>query len=142
MSKSLDSAFILETLALFPKEYFLENLAVRADGSILVTVLNKGELWCVPNPNGELPVTPVLVETLDNLPMGIVEVEPDVFYVCTLVEPTLERFDMRGWTPGTPVKRERVLTFPAPAKRLNGACLIGPNVLAIADGAAGACQQV
>jgi hypothetical protein len=30
----------LTTIAYFPEQFFLENLAVRADGSILVTVLN------------------------------------------------------------------------------------------------------
>lgn len=139
---SRNSAFTLETLAFFPEKYFLENLAVRADGSILVTAMNTGELWCVPRPNGAIPVAPVLVATLDNLPMGIVEIEPDIFYICTLVEPTLERLDMRGWIPGAPVNQERVLSFPAPAKRLNGACLIGPNVLAIADCAAGLIWRV
>jgi hypothetical protein len=35
----------LATVATFPKNYFLENLAVRADNSILVTALNHKELW-------------------------------------------------------------------------------------------------
>jgi hypothetical protein len=35
----------------------LENLAVRADGSILVTVLNHKQLWYVPAPDGGPPVT-------------------------------------------------------------------------------------
>src|SRR5262249_38732421 len=35
----------LTTVAQFPVGYFLENVAVRADGSMLVTVLNKKELW-------------------------------------------------------------------------------------------------
>jgi hypothetical protein len=38
----------LATVATFPKNYFLENLAVRADNSILVTALNHKELWYVP----------------------------------------------------------------------------------------------
>jgi len=136
-TSSSNSVFSLETIALFPKNYFLENLAVRSDGSILVSAMNVGELWYIPHPASKLPVTPVLVDKIANLPMGIVEIEPDIFYITTLAEPTLERFDMRGWTPGTPIKRERVLTLLAPAMRLNGACLIGPNVVAIADCAAG-----
>ena len=67
--------------------------------------------------------------------MGIAEAEPDVFYISTLLESTVERVDLRGWTPGFPVQRVRALSFPAAAKRLNGACLLSPNVLAIADGA-------
>ena len=34
----------LNTVATFPKNYFLENLAVRSDNSVLVTVLNHKEL--------------------------------------------------------------------------------------------------
>jgi hypothetical protein len=40
----------LTVIAEFPKHYFLENLAVRSDGSILVTAFNKKELWCVHRP--------------------------------------------------------------------------------------------
>ena len=137
MSKSRTSSFKVETAALFPKSYFLENLVVRADGSTLVTATNQGELWYVPNASGELPVTPVLLDKLDGLPMGIVEVEPDVFCVCTMGEAAVERYDLRGWTPGNPVTRERVFTFPTSASGLNGVCLLGPNVLLIADGTAG-----
>ena len=137
MSASLSSSFTVETAALFPKSYFLENLIARADGSVLVTVTNQGELWYVPNASGELPVTPLLIDTLDGLPMGIVEVEPDVVCVCTMGEAAVERYDLRGWTPGTPVTRERVFTFPTSASGLNGACLLGPNVILIADGTAG-----
>jgi hypothetical protein len=38
----------LSTLASFPKGYFLENLAVRADNSILVTSIKTHELWWFP----------------------------------------------------------------------------------------------
>jgi len=61
----------MTTVATFPEHFFLENLAVRADGSILVTVLNHKQLWHVPAPDGELPATPVLVHTFDHFAMGI-----------------------------------------------------------------------
>jgi hypothetical protein len=35
----------LTKVAEFPKNYFLENLAVRSDNSILITVMNHSELW-------------------------------------------------------------------------------------------------
>jgi hypothetical protein len=38
----------LTTIATFPKNYFLENLVVRSDNSILITALNHTELWYVP----------------------------------------------------------------------------------------------
>ena len=40
----------LEVVSEFPKGYFLENLAVRTDGSILVSAMNKSELWYIPAP--------------------------------------------------------------------------------------------
>lgn len=141
-SNVVESSFSVEIAARFPKGYFLENLVVRSDGSILVTAVNKGELWYVPAPYGELPAVPILVDTLDGLPMGIVEAEHNVFYVGTLGEASLERYDLRGWTAGEPMKRERVLSFPVSASGLNGMCLLAPNVLLIADGSAGLIWRV
>ena len=136
-SNLVESSFSVDIAARFPEGYFLENLVVRTDGSILVTAVNKGELWYVPASSEGLPAEPVLVDTLDGLPMGIVEAEPDVFYVGTLGDASLERYDLREWTPGEPVQREQVLTFPTSASGLNGICLLAPNVLLIADGSAG-----
>jgi hypothetical protein len=70
--------------------------------------------------------------------MGIVEVEPDIFYVCTSNlytshESYLHRLDMRDWSPGKPVRLEVVLEFPEPVRGLNGSCLIAPNTILIAD---------
>src|SRR5580700_1790075 len=71
----------LSIVAAFPKNYFLENLAIRADNSVLVTALNHKELWYVPSsPNG-IEVAPQLLFTFPHLAMGIVEVVPDVFYI-------------------------------------------------------------
>jgi hypothetical protein len=133
----------LTTVATFPENYFLENLAVRADGSILVTVLNHNQLWYVPAPNGGQPVTPTLVHTFDQLALGIVEAEPDIFYVSTAEAKgaALERFDMRGWVPGAPVQHTRVLTFDRPAG-LNGSCLLAPRVILLADSLAGLIWRV
>lgn len=51
----------LSTVATFPKNYFLENLAVRSDNSVLLTVLNHKELWYVPSSDDEQPVEPELL---------------------------------------------------------------------------------
>ena len=118
MPKQPHASFTLETAALFPDTYFLENLITRADSSALVTVTNKGELWWVPNASGSLPVTPLLIDTLESLPMGIVEIEPDVIFVCTIGNAAVERYDLRGWKPGESVSRERVFTFPTSASGL------------------------
>jgi len=131
----------LTTIASFPQHFFLENLAVRADGSILVTVLNHKQLWYVPAPDGSQSVTPVLVHTFDGFAMGIVETQPDIFYVSTVNPTTLQRLDMCGWAPDAPVKPTRILTFDQPAA-LNGACLMAPRIILLADSLAGLIWRV
>jgi hypothetical protein len=131
----------ITTIASFPENFFLENLAVRADGSILVTVLNHKQLWYLPAPNGGQPVAPALVHTFDQFATGIAETEPDIFYVSTATRGSLERFDFRGWEPRTPLRPTRVLTFDEPAG-LNGSCVIAPGVLLLADSLAGVIWRV
>ncbi|HWS93055.1 MAG TPA: hypothetical protein VN306_11365 [Mycobacterium sp.] len=132
----------LATVATFPEQFFLENIAVRRDGSILVTVLNRKELWYIPAPGADLPVEPILVHTFDYPTMGIVETEPDIFYVCTFGIATLERIDMRHWTPGARADATRVLTFDQSGAVLNGCCLIAPRIILIADSVAGLIWRV
>jgi hypothetical protein len=143
----------LTTIDSFPAHYFLESLAVRADGSILVTVANRDELWYVPAA-AEGPVDPVLLSTFAHSAMGIIEVTPDVFYLATSPvveyqaavlagrsytspESYLHRLDLRGWAPGQPLKAEAVLQLPETARGLNGSCLIAPGIVLIADCFAG-----
>src|ERR1700761_7889431 len=100
-------AVTLTPVAHFPEKYFLENLAVRADGSVLITAVLQKELWCVPVPEAAAEVSPVLVHTFDYLVMGIVEAEPDVFIVCVTdryatPQSYLARVDLNGWTHGDP----------------------------------------
>ena len=117
MRSSAESTRVkLSAVATFPKNYFLENLAVRSDNSILVTVLNHNELWFVPSSNDEQPVEPELLFTFSHPAMGIVEVEPDVFYIAasdiyTWKESYLYRLDLNGWKPGQAVHPESVLRF-------------------------------
>ena len=132
----------LVTVAQFPEKFFLENIAVRCDGSVLVTVLNRKELWYVPAPGAELPVEPILAHTFEHTVMGIVETEPDVFYVCTVGIATLERIDLRHWTPGAPMNTTRVLTFDQSGAFLNGCCLIAPRIILIADSVGGLIWRV
>ena len=75
-------AVMLTPVAYFPKGYFLENLAVRSNGSVLVSSLLTKELWCVPGPEPSLDAPPVLVHTFEDLVFSIVEVEPEVFIIC------------------------------------------------------------
>ena len=130
----------LTIVAEFPEGYFLENLAVRDDGSTLVTAMNKKELWLVPAPQRDEAVTPHLLHTFDMMTMFVVETDPDVFIVATADvyrtrEAKLHRLDLRGWTAGQPLDPVCILHFPEPHVGLNGGCLVAPRVL-LAAGAA------
>lgn len=133
-------------VARFPEKYFLENLVVRADGSVLITAVLQKELWCVPGPAHTL-TDPVLVHAFDHPVTGIVEAEPGIFILSltegyTTHESCLVRIDLRGWTPGTAVIPEEILTFGDRVRALNGSCLLGPGVLAVADCFAGLIWRV
>ncbi len=133
-------------VAYFPEKYFLENLAVRADGSVLITAVLQKELWHVPAPARTL-TDPVLVHRFDHPVTGIAEVEPGVFVLSltegyTTHESHLVRLDLRGWAPGTPVAPEVIFTFDDRVRALNGSCLLGPGVLAVADCFAGLIWRV
>ncbi|OBG24614.1 hypothetical protein [Mycobacterium sp. 852002-51057_SCH5723018] len=134
-------------VAFFPKEYFLENLAVRADGSILITAVLQKELWSVPAAQPGAVVEPILVHRFDHPVTGIVEITPDVFVISlteayTTGESLLVAVDLTGWVPGEPVDPRIVYRFDERAHGLNGTCLLGPGVLAIADCFAGLVWRV
>jgi hypothetical protein len=128
----------LVTVAQFPTQYFLENLAVRGDNSVLINVANQKELWYVPPADGDQQVEPIRLHTYKENGAGIVEIEPDVFLlftgnVYTTHESFLHRLDLRHWKPGTPIAPELVCQFPERARGVNGACLLGPRVVLVAD---------
>jgi hypothetical protein len=140
-------AAALTPVAYFPERYFLENLAVRADGSVLITALLQQELWLVPDAPSGLVASPILVHRFDHPVTGIVEVEPDVFVVSltdgyTTHESHLARIDLAGWSPGDPVAPEIIFTFDERVRAVNGSCLLGPGVLAVADCFAGLIWRV
>ena len=128
----------LTTIAEFPKRYFLENLAVREDDSILVTAMSHKELWYVPPPVRDGKVEPARIHTFDAPTTGLAEVEPNVFLMLagnlyTTHESFIYKIDLRGWKPGSPVTPELFCRFPSEARGLNGCCLVKPGVLLVAD---------
>jgi hypothetical protein len=132
----------LTTVAVFPRYYSLDDLAVRRDGSILVTAAWRRELWYIPPAGTRAPAEPVLVHTFDQLASGLVETQPDVFHVSTSDghqghESFLHRLDLRRWNPGEPVRAETVLRFGGPVGGLAGSCLLAPGVILLADSLAG-----
>ena len=174
----------LTTVVEFPPGFVMENLVVRSDNSMLLTVWNleklaklsgspllvkvlnhrhlaklsgnpllvkvlnqSGELWFVPSPETAVPVEPLKLSRFGISPSGIVETEPDVFYIATgkfyhTNEAFLQRLDLRGWVPGTAVKPERVFQFPKTVRALNGSCLVAPGVILLADSFAGLIWRV
>ena len=76
---SLPGSALLHTVYEFPNETWVENLAIRSNGNILVTLIQKPEVWEL-DPHAE-PVTPRLLYGFPDAisVLGIVEVEHDVF---------------------------------------------------------------
>jgi sugar lactone lactonase YvrE len=137
----------LTTIAEFPAGCVLENFVVRSDNSMLVTVANRCELWFVPSLDTAIPIEPLKLFTFAAHPTGIVETEPDVFYISTgkfynSDEAYLQRLDLRGWKPGAAVHPEQVLQFPRQVRGLNGSCLVAPGVMLLADSFAGLIWRV
>jgi hypothetical protein len=130
----------LMVAAEFPERFFLENLAVRRDGSMLVTVLNRKELWFVPVPDGARPAQPVPLHDFEFNTTFVVERQPDRFLhgvadVYDTHQARLYEIDLTGWSPGNAITPRLVLELPRPWAGLNGACFVAPNVL-LAAGAA------
>ena len=128
----------LTTVALFPAKSFLENLVVRHDNSVLVTCVTTKELFYVPRWSGTGMVEPVRLHRFEQLPTGVIEIEPDLFLICTsnlytTHESFLYRLDLRDWQTGSPVTPELVFRFPDNARGLNGMCLLAPGVALVAD---------
>ena len=147
MSHNMAPPARVRTVATFPKEYFLENLAVRADNSVLLTAMNRKELWYVPPAPDGGEVAAVCVHTFDVLPTGLAEIAPDVFLMLagnlyTTHESFVYKIDLRGWTVGAPIKPALFCRFPDEARGPNGCCLLAPGVLLVADCFAGLIWRV
>ena len=128
----------LKTVAEFPREYFLENLAVREDNSVLVTAMNHKELWFVPPVDGDTQVQPMRLHTFDTPTTGLAEIEPDVFLMLagnlyTTHESFIYKIDLRRWTPGHPIEPELLCRITSEASGRNGCSRLKPGVLLVAD---------
>jgi hypothetical protein len=131
----------LTTVASFPANYFLENFALRADNSVLITAMNHREPWYVPPAAATGIAKPILLHTFEQLTMSLTEVEPDVLYLVTSNvytdhKSSLHRIDLRKWRAGDPIQLQKVMDFPNEARSLNGSCLVGPRTILVADSAA------
>lgn len=129
----------LTVVAEFPEHFLLENIVVRADGSMLITVVNRKELWYVPAPGNSQPVQPRLLCSFEFNATFIVEWKPERFLVGVADvyqtrQARLYEIDLTAWSPGAPTRPRLVLEFPKPWVGLNGAAFVVPNVM-IAAGA-------
>jgi len=134
----------------FPNGTWVENLAVRSNGQILVTLLNTPRIYQV-DPTLKHPAA--LVHTFSSYLgcLGIAELQPDVFYVVTSNFSTLTlqtapgsfsvwKVNMTGFLPGcTSPAASKVADFPQ-SSLFNGMTALDPSsgILLIADSGAGA----
>lgn len=135
----------------FPNGTWVESLAVRGNGQILTTILSSSQVYQV-DPSKKTPAT--LVHTFESFRgcLGIVELQPDIFYVVvgnvtsqvfpdTAGSFTVWELDMRKFVPGrAPATVTKKATFPQ-SVFLNGITTINPfssSILLIADSGAGA----
>ena len=137
----------LSVVAEFPEHFFLENIAVRGDNSLLVTVANRRELYYVPPPREASTVAPLLLHRFGELAAGIAEFDPDLFAVLTgnvytTHDNYLHRLDLRGWRPGMPATPERILAFPQAMLGANGCCAASSRTLFAADTFGGAIWRI
>lgn len=73
-----DDFLPVTTVHAFPVNTFIENIAVRRSGQLLLTIHNKGELIQL-DPNSE--AAPCSVHVFPTGVCGIVEMQDDVFYI-------------------------------------------------------------
>jgi hypothetical protein len=81
MSLQREPKVQLSVAAQFPMHFFLENIALRGDNSMLITVVTRNELYYVPPPSRTGPVEPVLLHTFGEMVTGIAELAGDVFVI-------------------------------------------------------------
>jgi hypothetical protein len=89
----LDPALPSKVVHQFPFPTWIENIAVRSNGDLLLTVLTAPELYLMKPSN---PEEPVLVHRFDEVSAltGIIEIMDDVFYVAG------GNFTLQPWSTG------------------------------------------
>lgn len=136
----------VEVIYEFPPGTFLENIAVRRNGQILTTVATAPEIYQV-DPSGKRD--PILLYSFPATTVtGIVELQPDVFYVATGNSSSdgpfgtvtgsfaVWKLNLRPFSIslGKPAEVTKIVTFPK-ARLLNGVAVLDhrKGLLLIAD---------
>jgi hypothetical protein len=146
---------IIHTRYQFPNETWVENLAVRSNGNVLITLLSSPEVWEV-DPSEEDSAKLVFHFPGALSALGIAELQPDIFVVAVgnITLPAIEsepgsysawKIDMR-YQPRHRRKQQRtqsprvskIADIPQ-AHFLNGLCSLPgqPNTFLLADSAQG-----
>jgi hypothetical protein len=146
-----DDFLPVTTVHAFPINTFIENIAVRRTGQLLLTVHNKGELIQL-DPNSE--AVPCLVHVFPTGVCGIVEVQDDIFYIScgTIGEKgswAIYKVDMSTFKADasgnvqTPAKITKHVDVPD-ALFLNGSALLNSSsgTILLADSILGAVYSV
>jgi hypothetical protein len=134
--RSTSTSNAVHTIYEFPNETWIENIAVRANGNLLLTLISTPSLYelnpLIPNPEAKLihsfpPFTSLL---------GISEIQPDVFAVIAGNWSTTTFTTTNGsysvWKvdlntpPHSPAKTEKIASIPE-ASFLNGMTLLSPS---------------
>lgn len=141
----------VETIHEFSQNYFLENIAIRSNGGVLVTVHNRNELVYVdPHyPPQSKPAPAAIIYRFDAGVSGIVEVEHDQFYISVgeigkQGSYGVYRVDMSGFASDSHgnvtsnANVEKVATVPD-ALFLNGSALLSreKGIILLADSIVG-----
>lgn len=144
-----------ELIEEFAPGIFLENIAVRRNGQILVTVASAPELYQVDPTKKQFPI--LIYRFPATFATGIVEVATDVFYVATARtsgpnpfvtvpgSPTIWKVDFRSFSipKRTPATVSKVASFPK-AGLLNGITVLNKRkgLLLLADSTRGLIWQL
>ncbi|KAE8415037.1 hypothetical protein BDV36DRAFT_298450 [Aspergillus pseudocaelatus] len=121
----------------FPNGTWLENIAVRSNGNVLVTAFNKAQLWEINPFNGTNSRHARLIHQFQypGTLTGITEIDQDVFV--TIASNSLCKVDLRMPEPVV-----NSINITIPAGTLNGMATLNDSSLAISDSSLGLIWRV
>ncbi|KAE8344984.1 hypothetical protein BDV24DRAFT_170964 [Aspergillus arachidicola] len=121
----------------FPNGTWLENIAVRSNGNVLVTAYNLAQLWEINPFNGSNSHHARLIHQFQNpgTITGITEIDPDVFV--TIASNSLWKVDLSRPEPVV-----NPINITIPAGTLNGMATLNNSSLAISDSSLGLIWRV
>ncbi|KAE8333919.1 hypothetical protein BDV39DRAFT_188247 [Aspergillus sergii] len=121
----------------FPNGTWLENIAVRSNGNILVTAYNLAQLWEINPFNGTNSNHACLIHQFQNpgTITGITEIDQDIFV--TIASNSLWKVDLSRPEPVV-----NPINITIPAGTLNGMATLNNSSLAISDSSLGLIWRV